>query len=81
VKIRSFQGGLDLLHGLGESLRREDLGEGERAFLQELLSEGVELTADASVEGAWHRSGSGLVSGVRFPHHSRNRGINLSQLP
>src|SRR5262249_46092967 len=40
--------GLDLAEGLRESRRGEDVGEGELAVLQELLSEGGDRTAKAS---------------------------------
>ena len=49
--MRSFQRGLDLAEGLFEARRREDVGEGEAVLLEELLAEGVDLSAKASVRG------------------------------
>src|SRR5262245_60959549 len=48
-------GGRDLGHRLGEAARRQDVGEGEFSLLEELPAEGVDLLAEASVRGAWHR--------------------------
>src|SRR4029077_5358905 len=47
-------GALDFRQRLGEAPRREDVGEGEFALLEELPAEGIDLLAEASVRGAWH---------------------------
>ena len=77
MKIRSFQGAL-ISPGLGEALRREDIGEGESAFLEELLPEEIDLPTKTSVGGVSHRSGSEPVRGVRHSHQSQIADIFLS---
>ena len=73
-------GGLDFFQSLGDALRGEDLGEGELAFLEELLTKEVKLTPKTSLVEVSHRSGSEPVVRVCLLHQSRNADIFLSPL-
>jgi hypothetical protein len=55
---------LDRLQGLRQALFGEDLGEGKVPFLEELLSNPVDLTPKTSVAGVSHRSASEPVREV-----------------
>src|SRR5262249_18324734 len=72
-------GGLDLRQRLGEAPRREDVGEGESALLEELLPEGVDLLAKTPGRWAPHRSGSRLEKECTYPNQSQDPEIVLSR--
>jgi hypothetical protein len=73
--------GLNLLHGLGNGFRRQDVGEWEWAFLKELLSKEVDLPMETSVPEVPHRSGSEPVMEFALLDLSQTAEIFLSHFP
>jgi hypothetical protein len=64
-------GAPDFRQRLGEAPRRQDIGEGKFAALEELPAEGVNLPAKASVRGARHRLAPGERRNVPAPIRTR----------
>jgi hypothetical protein len=71
-------GGLNFFQSPGDTPRGKDLGEGELAFLEELLAKKVDLTPKTSLVDVSHRSGSQPVMGVHPPSEPERRYLSIA---